>query len=128
MTGGPSRVILLGMADLLALCGALATAGLGLLGLVAPARAAAFASLAPVGLVGRSEIRATYGGLFLGLGAVCLVTRAPEALLAAGVAWLGAAAGRLVSVAVDASRSPKNLGGVAFEAAIGLALLAPWIA
>jgi len=116
------------LAGVLAIGGALVTMGLGLLGLVAPARASAFTSLAPVGLVGRSEIRATYGGFFLGLGAVCLATRAPEAFLAAGVAWLGAAAGRLVSVAVDASRSPKNLGGVAFEAAIGLALLAPWLA
>jgi hypothetical protein len=112
------------MQDAFANLGALITLGLGLLGLLAPARAAAFANVQPVGQIGTSEIRATYGGLFAALGLACLLTQAGGVFLAAGLAWVGAAAGRAFSVVADASRSPKNLGGIAFELAIGALLLA----
>jgi hypothetical protein len=104
--------------------GAAITAGLGVMGLVRPAAAAAFTSMAPVGKQGVSEIRATYGGFFLALGGYALATQNPVAFAAAGFAWLGAAGGRLASVALDRSVAPKNLAGIAFEAAIGLLLLA----
>jgi len=104
--------------------GAAITLGLGLLGLFAPERAARLVSVRPVDRLGRSEIRATYGGLFAALGLACLLTQAPAAFLAAGIAWLGAAAGRTFSAVVDASRSRANLGAVAFELAVGLLLLA----
>lgn len=96
------------------------------MGLLLPSKAASFANVQPIGTIGISEIRATYGGLFVALGLACAVTQHPGVFLAAGLAWVGAAVGRLVSVAVDGSRSPKNLGGIAFELAIGLLLLAPW--
>jgi len=112
----------------LANLGALVTLGLGLMGLLAPAKAASFANVQPIGTIGTSEIRATYGGLFAALGLACLLSQAPEVFLAAGVAWVGAAVGRAFSVFVDASRSAKNLGGIAFELAIGLLLLARQLA
>jgi len=37
--------------------------------------------------------------------------------------WLAAAAGRLLSVWIDQNMSAKNMGGVVFEASIGLLLL-----
>jgi len=43
------------------------TLGLGLLGLLRPAAAAAFTSIEPKGPMGVSEIRATCGGLFAAL-------------------------------------------------------------
>jgi hypothetical protein len=46
----------------------------------------------------------------------------------AAVAWIGATAGRLWSVVVDGNHERQNLGGIAFELAIGLLLLAPWLA
>ena len=58
---------------MLATLGALITVALGLLGALAPAAAARLVGVQPVGGVGLSEIRATYGGLFLGLGGACLV-------------------------------------------------------
>lgn len=117
------------MAEATALLGAAITFGLGVMGLVRPDTAAAFTNMQPVGRIGRSEVRATYGGFFLALGAACLVTREPLAFTVVGVAWLGAAAGRLASVAVDRSTEPQNFGGIVFEAAIGAALLAPhWLA
>jgi hypothetical protein len=94
------------------------------MGLVRPSAAAAFTSIRPEGLMGVSEIRATYGGLFAALGAWGLWTQEPNAFTTAGVAWLGAALGRAASVVVDRNRDPRNLGGIAFEGAIGLALLA----
>ena len=79
------------MSEGLALLGAAITLGLGLLGLLRPDAAAAFTSMQPVGLLGRAEIRATYGGFFAALGVVCLVAREPLAFAVVGIAWLGAA-------------------------------------
>lgn len=104
--------------------GALATLGLGLMGLLRPTSAAAFTSIEPKGLVGVSEIRATYGGLFAALGSYALYSQDSAVFLVAGIAWLGTAAGRSLSVVVDRSVSAKNLGGVVFEAAIAALLLA----
>ncbi len=113
------------MIETLPILGSVLTLGLGLLGLLRPDQAAAFTSMAPVGLVGRSEIRATYGGFFVALGACGLAMNQPAVWTVLGLAWLGAAAGRAFSAVVDASREAKNFGGIAFEAAIGLTLLAP---
>ena len=52
------------------------TAGLGVMGLIRPRAAGAFTRIQPVGLLGISEIRATYGGFFLGLGAYALYAQA----------------------------------------------------
>lgn len=103
--------------------GALITAGLGVMGLLSPARAAAFTSIRPEGDVGVSEIRATYGGFFLALGGYALWSQNDFAFAVVGIAWLGAAAGRALSVVVDRSTSPKNIGGILFEAAIGALLV-----
>lgn len=107
------------------IAGAVITAALGLMGLVKPAAAAAFTSMSPVGKIGVSEIRATYGGFFLFLGVFALIVREPLAYQVLGWAWIGAAAGRAVSVVVDASREPKNFGGIVFEGVIGALLLVP---
>lgn len=103
--------------------GAAITALLGLMGLVRPSAAAAFTSLEPKGRIGISEIRATYGGFFLALGLCALWLQEPLAFQIVGLAWIGAAGGRLLSVIVDASRERKNLGGIVFEAGMGALLL-----
>lgn len=105
---------------MLAIIGALITTGLGLMGLLRPAAAAAFTSIEPKGLLGVSEIRATYGGLFAAMGGYALWAQSPVAFAVLAIAWAGAAAGRLVSVVVDASRSRQNLGGIAFEGGIAV--------
>ncbi|MEY4862840.1 MAG: putative rane protein, partial [Pseudomonadota bacterium] len=50
---------------MLATLGAVVTIGLGLFGAIWPHRAAAFVGISPLGGLGVSEIRATYGGLFI---------------------------------------------------------------
>ncbi|MFN8859914.1 MAG: DUF4345 family protein [Gemmatimonadaceae bacterium] len=105
--------------------GAVATTLLGLFGLVLPDKAAAFVSISPVGLNGRSEVRATYGGLFTALGVICITAQSEIVFMVAGVAWLGASVGRVYSMLLDRNYGIKNLGGIAVEAGIGALLVAP---
>ena len=111
------------MFDTLPIAASAVTLTLGLLGLLAPGRVAGLMGIRAEGAPGRSEVRATYGGIFLGLGAACLVLRAPEAFAVAGAAWALAALARLGGMAVERDASAKNLSGLAIEEVIGLALL-----
>lgn len=106
--------------------GALVTLGLGIYGLFWPLGVATFVGIAPEGERGVSEIRATYGGLFLAMGLFAVVMQSTDVFRVVGVAWLGAAGGRCFSVVRDDSRSGANLGAVAMETVIGLSLLIPW--
>ncbi len=108
--------------------GALITTILGCGGLFAPQRVAVFVSIKPVGENGISEIRATYGGLFLALGIACLVAQSPTFFAAAAVAWMGAAFGRLASIVMDKNNDARNFGGLCLELMVGLLLLAPLFA
>ena len=105
------------------LVGSAITLALGLMGLLNPSAAARFTHLEPKGLLGISEIRATYGGFFLALGLTCFLLRTPTAYSVAGLAWIGAAGGRTFSVLVDRNTSAQNLGGILFEGVIGALLL-----
>jgi hypothetical protein len=107
----------------LAMVGAVLTVAFGLFGALAPRRAAAFVSIVPQGGLGLAEVRATYGGLFLALGAACLYTQSPQAYLTAGAAWLGAALLRTLSLLLERIRSLRGVGGVVIEMAVGLLLL-----
>jgi len=109
--------------DALHIVGACITFGLGLLGLVQPRAAARLTSITPRGETGLSEIRATYGGFFLLAGAYALWSLDPPALTLLGLAWIGAAIGRTVSIIADRSRDAKNFGSVVFEAGVGIMLL-----
>jgi hypothetical protein len=114
---------------ILANIGAVATTLLGLLGLFLPDKAAAFVSISPVGLNGRSEVRATYGGLFAALGVTCIAAQAEIVFMVAGVAWFGASAGRVYSALLDRNSDMKNIGGIALEAGLGALLVLPrWFA
>ncbi len=77
---------------------------------------------------GVSELRATYGALFTVMGAVmlwALLTRHRSAgwLRFAGLLWLGAAGGRLVSMVVDGVPTLYNFLVLALELLIGLGAL-----
>jgi hypothetical protein len=84
------------------------------------------------GLVeGASEFRATYGGLFfLGHGFVAWLALSgtegaalASAVLALG--WFGASLGRIVSILFDRAWTGLNAFNVAFEAVMGILLIAP---
>lgn len=103
--------------------GAAITAAMGALGLAAPRLAATITGLEAATAPGRSEFRATFGGLFLALGLTPILTGAPALYALAGLAWIGAAIGRAISIAVDRAATPMNFGAALFEAAIGALLL-----
>ena len=108
--------------NMLATVAAVITIGFGLFGALCPNRVASFVGLSPLGGLGISEIRATYGGLFMALGFACLHLQSPDAYFVAGAAWCGAAAMRLPSLVFDADSFPKAVGGAVVEAGIGLML------
>jgi hypothetical protein len=108
---------------MLSIIGAVLCTAMGLLGVLAPSRTAKLVSIEPVGGLGVSEIRATYGGVFLAMGVTCLVIRSPDAYLTAGASWLGAGLLRFPSLVLDKGSFPKALGGAALELTIGILLL-----
>jgi hypothetical protein len=70
------------------------------------------------------EVRATYGGVFLVLGVYTLLSAAEPAthrarLLAIGLVWIGAAAGRLFGVAIDGSPGLFGWLSAGFEMVMG---------
>ena len=105
-------------------CGAAVTAALGCLGLLFPSAVSRVLGIRPDGPLGMSELRATYGGFFMCLGIGCLVAQSSPAFVVVGAAWCAAALTRLVSWALDNSRSWHNLVGIGFEAGVGLSMLA----
>jgi len=107
----------------IATAGALATLALGMAGLLLPTRIAALVGLTPIGGPGLAEVRATYGGLFIGLGAACLLADHPAACATAAAGWLGAALARLSSMVRDRREPAKNAAGLVIEGGIGLMLL-----
>ena len=110
--------------------GAIGTLGLGITVLVSPASAAKIVGLKAETTSGRSEFRASFGGLWIALGAVPLLTMEPLAFAFVGMVWLGTAAGRLVSFVLDKTVDRQNLFNVGFEIVFGgLCLVgAPWAA
>jgi Domain of unknown function (DUF4345) len=110
----------------------LVSLGLGFAGLVYPERM--------MGLLGFSsqnashlaatlgEVRATYGGIFLVLGAYTLLAAFDPAgnrlrLVLLGLVWLGACAGRLFGVYVDGNPGLIGWSSAAFELVMGGTLL-----
>jgi hypothetical protein len=109
---------------------AIITLALGLVGLIGPIWMAELlgfqaARLLPRGL---SEIRATYGALFIVMGAVMLwaIPMRPRGipyLRFASFLWLGAGAGRLLSMMIDGVVTPMNFAGLALEVLVGVGAL-----
>lgn len=69
--------------------------------------------------MGMSEIRASVGALFVGMGIGALLLGTPEAYVMLGCCWCGAAAGRLTSLFLD-GQSQKKWVYFVVEAAVGV--------
>jgi len=103
---------------ILANLGAMASLLLGAMGVFFPAAVEKFVSIKAVGELGVAEIRATYGGFFLGLAAFALYSQDKVAFVALGLGWLGAAIVRLVTF-IGGTSTKENAGGIVFELIIG---------
>lgn len=114
---------------------------LGLRGLVDPNWTAKLVRLKPDDQGGGfAEFRATYGGLFLAAHLVTLYFTAKYfmggesviGVFAAGAAaplsaaWIGAAAGRVLSMLRDNTRTRFNLTSAGVEFLVGILIGAPW--
>jgi hypothetical protein len=106
--------------------GALITAALGMFGLFFPLAAAGLVGIEPVDERGISEIRATYGGIFLAIGIFATINQTPDVFRIVAVGWIGAGAARSFSYVRDNSRSATNLATIVIEIAVGMSMLVPW--
>ena len=90
---------------------------------------------------GFAEFRATYGGVFLGVHAIALLmtlmyvsageyvvgVAATGAAAALGAGWAGSSGGRVLAMLLDGADTKFNRLSAAVEAAMALAIAAPWI-
>jgi hypothetical protein len=101
---------------------ALATAATGLLALVKPSATYGFIGLNANGPRGVSEIRAIFGGLFIGLGLAPLFL-GPTAYLMLGIGYLAIAVARAFSIVFDKSYAQSNIISLVIEIVLGLILI-----
>jgi hypothetical protein len=99
-----------------------------IMALIGVAAAVRPSSLSMVGVVatsalGRSELRAVFGGMFIALGVACVVLREPVVFLVVGAAWLADVAVRIVAVAVDRVPAREAAAVLLIGTLMGIALL-----
>lgn len=73
--------------------------------------------------LGRSELRAVFGGMFVAVALDCLVLQLPIVFAVAGSAWLADVAVRLVAVFRDKVPPKEAAAVLAIGTGMGLALL-----
>lgn len=105
---------------------------LGLYAMINPRWASRLVRLKPADgkVEGKSEFRATYGGLFFAGHAFAgwALFHGVEGHYAAGAlgaCWLGTCLGRLISFVADKTATGVNLFNAAIELAVGVTLLLP---
>jgi hypothetical protein len=103
--------------------GAILTTVLGIGGLLKPLMVAKLVGLTPSEPHGISEIRATLGGFFIGLGGFALYSQNTVIYGAVGMGWVGAATARIFSLIIDQKINKENIGGVILEGGVGILLL-----
>lgn len=89
------------MLDILQYLAAFINIAFGAWTLVQPAVIAKASSFSLLGQRGIAEMRIAFGGYFVGMGLAIIVLNDPAASAAIGMAWLGAAAVRLVTLFVQ---------------------------
>lgn len=110
--------------QVLKIIAALATAATGLLGLFKPTAVYGFTGLTASGVRGISEIRAIFGGLFIGLGIAPLFL-GEAAFVMLGIAYLAIALARVASIVIDKSFAQSNWISLAIEVVLGVILVIP---
>jgi hypothetical protein len=109
--------------QILKVIAAVATIATGLYSLLAPLAVRGFTGLEPCGGRGITEIRAVLGGFFIALGIAPLVLNAPATYVMLGIAYLGVAAVRAVSMFVDKSVMKSNIISLVTEVVLGVILV-----
>ncbi len=106
--------------DILNIIFAALSIGLGCFGWLAPRYTMATIDLvAGASTMGPSEIRASAGALFVGMGVGALLIGTPAAFAMLGFCWSGAALGRVTSIILDGPTFKKWVF-FAVEASVGI--------
>ena len=112
------------MIDALNIIAALLTIGFGAFGFLAPRFTASALDLSPTNsTMGLSEMRASVGGLFVAMGIVAILSGNPAFYVAIGIAFTGAALGRVLSMLRDAPPMRKVLLYFGIEAVLAIWLI-----
>ena len=101
---------------------ALATTATGLLAMVKPGAVYGFTGLTAAGPRGVSEIRAIFGGFFIGLGLAPLFLGG-AAYTMLGIGYLAISAARIFSIAFDRSYDRSNWISLGIEIVLGVILV-----
>ena len=107
---------------ILKIIAALATVATGLLAFVKPTATYGFIGLNANGVRGVSEIRAIFGGLFIGLGLAPLFLGA-TAYQMLGIGYLAIAVARTFSIVFDKSYAQSNIISLVIEIVLGAILV-----
>ncbi|MBK7453074.1 MAG: DUF4345 family protein [Anaerolineales bacterium] len=111
--------------QILQIIAVLATILTGLVSLFKPESVTGFTGLRPEGGRGITEIRAVLGGFFIALGAAPLFLSSPVAYMMLGIAYLGVALVRGISMFTDKSVVQSNVISLVVEIIFGIILVLP---
>ena len=109
--------------NVLGYVGAIISIIAGCLGLFWPKQVSRSIGLQIPGRLGTSEVRATYGGLFIGAGLAVALIASSDAALVLGAAWAGAFIARAISFVIDKSHSKENVAGLVIEGVMAALLI-----
>ena len=107
---------------ILKIIAALATVATGVLAFVKPTATYGFIGLNANGVRGVSEIRAIFGGLFIGLGLAPMFLGA-TAYQMLGIGYLAIAVARAFSIVFDKSYAQSNIISLVIEIVLGAILI-----
>ncbi len=99
------------------------TIAIGLFSLLAPTRIEGFTGIKSIGGRGVAEIRAVFGGVFIGMGIAALLLDKSIAYPMFGIIYLTLGLIRVVTVFLDKSRESSNLISIASELVFGVLFL-----
>ena len=111
------------MITILQFIAVIATIAIGLFALVAPTKIEGFTGLKTVGGRGVAEIRAIFGGVFIGMGVATFLLDKSIAYPMFGIIYLAIGLVRVITIFLDKSRESSNLISVASELFFGVLFL-----
>lgn len=108
---------------ILKIIAAIGTIGTGLLALLRPTSIDGFTGITAAGPRGITEIRAIFGGLFIGLGAAALLLNTDSAYQMLGITYAAIAVVRVVSMFLDHSIESSNIISTVVEVVFSVILI-----
>lgn len=111
------------MVQILHIIAAILTIATGLYSLIRPKAVTGFTGLVPNGARGITEIRAVLGAFFVALGAAPIIWNSAPMYLMLGVAYMGMALVRAISMVLDKSLMRSNLISLATDIVLGIMLI-----